>query len=141
MYSGVHRDLLWLSILGLIFMGIGIGLTMSVSSTAIIGSAPRTKAGMAAAIEEVSYELGTVFAVAIIGSLMPFFYRRNVPTEIASSIFDGLSHPTLAATARAGYDTAYLNMLLLMIVIALVATVLTAYALRGNPKETPYANE
>ncbi|QRV02434.1 MFS transporter [Arcanobacterium phocisimile] len=140
-YFGVLQTLLWLTITGLALMGAGIGLVMSVSSTAIIGSAPKSRAGMAAAVEEVSYEIGTVFSVAIVGSLLPFFYRKNVPTAIQSSIVDGLAHPTLADSARAGYDAAYLNMLLLMLIFTAIAVVVTAYALRGNPKETPYAHE
>ncbi|WP_216380813.1 MFS transporter [Arcanobacterium phocae] len=141
MYFGVSHTMLWLTIVGLALMGAGVGLVMSVSSTAIIGSAPRRKAGMAAAVEEVSYEIGTVVAVAIVGSLLPFFYRINVPEEISTSVYDGLAHPTLADTARAGYDAAYLDIILLIIVITIFAALVTAYALRGNPKETPYAHE
>lgn len=141
MYVGVANHALWVTITGLAFTGAGVGLVMSVSSTAIIGSAPRSRAGMAAAVEEVSYELGTVISVAIVGSLLPFFYRLNVPSEIGGSIHDALAHPTLSNVAKAGYDAAYLDMILLMIAVTIFATAVTAYALRGNPKETAYAHE
>ncbi|MCO6763736.1 hypothetical protein KQH43_32075, partial [Streptomyces sp. EL5] len=38
--------------------GFGLGGTFAVASAAIMGNAPPRKAGMAASIEEVSYEMG-----------------------------------------------------------------------------------
>nr|MDK6642746.1 MFS transporter [Escherichia coli] len=70
MYYGVSLGNFSLMIAGLILLGAGAGSVMSVSSTAIIGSAPRSKAGMAAAMESVSYEFGTLITVAITGSLL-----------------------------------------------------------------------
>ena len=64
-------------------IGAGAGMVMSVSSTAIIGSAPQSKAGMASAVEEVSYEFGTLVSVSILGSLMPMFYALRAPEQVA----------------------------------------------------------
>ena len=63
---------IWL--IGLMIMGFGVGAAMTGASTAIMGNAPEEKAGMAASVEEVSYELGGATGVTIIGSLMTAIY-------------------------------------------------------------------
>lgn len=59
----------WTSI-GMVLLGLSAGSVMSVSSIAIIGSVPMHRSGMAAGVEEVSYELGTLVTVALTGSLL-----------------------------------------------------------------------
>ncbi|MDR0253505.1 MAG: MFS transporter [Brucellaceae bacterium] len=61
-------------IIGLMIMGFGVGAAMTGASTAIMGNAPEEKAGMAASVEEVSYELGGATGVTIFGSLMTAIY-------------------------------------------------------------------
>ncbi|MFM1886016.1 MAG: hypothetical protein RL026_1173 [Pseudomonadota bacterium] len=61
------------SVLSLGFMGLGIGAAATAASTAIMSGAPPERAGMAASIEEVSYELGSGLGVAVFGSLMALF--------------------------------------------------------------------
>ena len=63
---------LWL--IGLSIMGFGVGAAMTGASTAIMSNAPEDKAGMAASIEEVSYELGGAMGVTLFGSLMTAIY-------------------------------------------------------------------
>ncbi|WP_440708524.1 MFS transporter [Herbiconiux sp. YIM B11900] len=55
---------------GLVVAGLGLGFVMASASSAIVGSAPRHRAGMAASVEEVSYEFGGLVAVAVLGSLI-----------------------------------------------------------------------
>lgn len=64
--------------LGLMLLGLSTGSVMSVSSIAIIGSAPMHRSGMAAGVEEVSYELGTLVTVALTGSLLQAGLDRGV---------------------------------------------------------------
>ncbi|MCF7645692.1 MFS transporter [Bacillus subtilis] len=63
---------IWL--IGLMIMGFGVGASMTGASTAIMGNAPQEKAGMAASVEEVSFELGGATGVTIFGSLMTAIY-------------------------------------------------------------------
>lgn len=49
--------------------GAGLGLVFGVASSMVISSAPSERAGMASSVEEVSYELGSLTAVALLGSL------------------------------------------------------------------------
>lgn len=141
MYYGVSSDNFPLMIAGLILLGAGAGSVMSVSSTAIIGSAPRSKAGMAAAMESVSYEFGTLITVAITGSLLPMFYALFTPVDASISLTDALHTPALNDGARAGLDSSYLAILIILAVVAVIAAIATAVAFRGNPKETEYAHE
>lgn len=85
-----------------------VDLVVGGSGTAIIGSAPRSKAGMAAAMESVSYEFDTLITVAITGSLLPMFYALFTPVDASISLTDALHTPALNDGARAGLDSSYL---------------------------------
>lgn len=118
----------------LMLVGIGGGLVASVASTAIMGSAPEPKAGMAASVEEVSYEFGTLVSVAILGSILPALYALNAPAEVAHDVDHGVDHPVHGAAAVQAYDSAYLSVLLIVAIAAAAAAVITAYCFRDNPK-------
>lgn len=121
-------------VVGLVLVGLGSGATISVASTAIIGSAPVRKAGMAASVEEVSYEFGTLCSVAILGSLFPAFYALSAPAEVADSFATGVDHAVFGEAARAALDSAYVNVLFIALGVALVTTFITAWCFRDNPK-------
>ena len=121
-------------VVGLVLVGLGSGATMSVASTAIIGSAPVRRAGMAASIEEVSYEFGTLCSVAILGSLFPAFYALSAPAEVADSFATGVDHAVFGETARVALDSAYVSVLFIVLGVALVTTFITAWCFRDNPK-------
>ena len=126
---------------GFIAAGAGAGLVMSVSSTAIIGSAHPRYSGMASAMEEVSYEFGTLLSVAVLGSLMQLFYSWFAPTQVANSFESGLANPQLFDAAYAAFNSGFT--LVMLVVAAVSATVagITAWLLHNNPKETDYAHE
>ena len=115
-----HADLLPVFIAGLALVGAGGGSIMSVSSTAIIGSAPVRRAGMAAGVESVSYELGTLLSVTILGSLLPVLYALRARPG--------------AAVDGAAYDAAYLALLAGLAVVALLFAGVSAWYFRGNPR-------
>ncbi|MFZ2562311.1 MAG: MFS transporter, partial [Corynebacterium variabile] len=127
---------LWVFVLCFVAIGTGGGMVMSVSSTAIIGSAPRSKAGMASSIEEVSYEFGTLVSVSILGSLMPMFYTLMAPESVSHDVELGVNDPVFGADAAAAYDSAYLYILAIICGVALLAAVLTARCFTGNPNGT-----
>lgn len=68
-----------------VFIGAGAGAAATAASTAIMSGAPPGRSGMAASIEEVAYELGGTFGVAIFGSLMTLVYAGALvlPQELA----------------------------------------------------------
>jgi DHA2 family multidrug resistance protein-like MFS transporter len=57
-------------------MGFGAGASMTAASTVIMLSAPEEQAGMAASVEEVSFELGGALGIALLGSLMSALYSQ-----------------------------------------------------------------
>lgn len=131
---GTAADGLALELAGLALIGVSAGSVMSVSSIAILGAAPAHRSGMAAGVEEVSYELGTLITVAITGSLVPRWLVRGLPPELKergmSALYDAPPHP-LAATA---YTDAYHAILLLLAAAALLFAAFTAWCFWGNPK-------
>jgi DHA2 family multidrug resistance protein-like MFS transporter len=119
-----HQETVPLFVAALALIGAGAGAIMSVSSTAIVGAAPVRRAGMAAGVENVSYEFGALLSVAVMGSLLPVLYARQVPGGLdLSGPIDGPA-----------YDVAYLTIVLLLAVVSGVFTLLTAWCFRGNPR-------
>jgi DHA2 family multidrug resistance protein-like MFS transporter len=83
----------------LVLLGLGVGATITAASNAVMNNAPLENAGMAASIEEVSYELGGVLGVSLLGSVLSWRYTA------ALAIPDGLGAP---ASASDGIDAALL---------------------------------
>ncbi|MER8003540.1 MFS transporter [Streptomyces sp. NPDC095613] len=63
---------------GLLVAGAGLGAVMTAASAVIMGNAPAHRAGMAASVEEVSYELGSLSGVAVLGSVLGSLYTATV---------------------------------------------------------------
>ncbi|GAA2242396.1 MFS transporter [Promicromonospora sukumoe] len=132
---GVHQGMPWL-LAGLLVTGLGLGAAMSVASTAIIGNVPARRAGMASSVEEVSYEFGSLAAVALLGSLLTTIYTLTIqlpagaPVEAGRSMTDALTAPgtgpeVLDAAFRAFGNSYSVVMVVCAGVLALGAIVTT----------------
>lgn len=91
----------WFTLLRLLLIagvGVGIGTTATFASTTIMNAAPPERAGMAASIEEVGFELGGTLGVAIFGSLMTITYAATL--ELPAQL------PVAAAVVRDSLDEA-----------------------------------
>lgn len=137
----IRSDSLWIFVASIIVTGAGTGLVMSVSSTAIIGSAPAHRSGMASAVEEVSYEFGTLLSVAILASLLQLFYSWFAPSQVADSFEAGFADPQLFDAAYAAFDHSFMLVITVVTIITIIISGLTAWLLQGNPKKTEYAHE
>jgi DHA2 family multidrug resistance protein-like MFS transporter len=136
-----------LLVLGLVLTGAGLGATMSVASTAIMGNAPVHRAGMAASVEEVSYEFGSLTAVAVLGSLLTFVYSARIelpsgaPSEAAAGIAEALKiaqgDAALLAAASTAFDTAYVVVMLVVAAVLGLGTLVTGVLLRRHLPGTP----
>ncbi|MEV7170499.1 MFS transporter [Streptomyces sp. NPDC093224] len=69
---------------GLLVLGAGMGLTMTAASATIMSSAPAHRAGMAASINEVAYKMGTLFGMAVFGSVLGSVYTATVELPAAA---------------------------------------------------------
>ncbi|WP_440065850.1 MFS transporter [Streptosporangium sp. OZ121] len=91
----------YLSILpGLLAMGLGMGLSMTPSTTAITASLPRAEQGVASALNDVTREFGTALGVALLGALLADGYRGAIDDRL-----HGIPRGT-ADTARQGVANA-----------------------------------
>lgn len=137
----------WLLLVGMVVVGIGTGAATSVASTAIISSAPADRAGMASSVEEVSYELGSLTAVAVLGSLITAVYSLTVslpagaPASARESLPEALAAADavegLAAAARSAYDTGYTVTMIAIAVITAAGAAITGWLLH-RPAPTPH---
>ena len=113
---------------------------MSVASTAIIGNVPVRRAGMAASLEEVSYEFGSLIAVSVLGSLLTAIYTASVvlPNGAPAAAGEGIAEALEAAqgdaaiiqAASTAFDSAYLVVMLVVAGVLAAATVITGVLLR-----------
>lgn len=111
-------------IVSLGMLGFGLGAAMTAASSTIMMSAPAHRAGMAASIEEVSYELGGALGVALMGSLLSAVYTATlalpdtlaVPLQALDSLDEALliaetlpaeSAALLTKLAQSAFDQAF----------------------------------
>jgi DHA2 family multidrug resistance protein-like MFS transporter len=146
---------------GWVLISIGFGLTFTVSTDLVVGSAPPERAGAASALTETGAELGGALGIAVLGSLGMAFYRSRVaatlppgvPPEVAAAAQDTLGNvvphsaqlpPATAEALLAAARLAFTQGLQLLSLIAAVVmaglVVLAAVMLRdasagGEPYE------
>ncbi len=88
---GGGRNPAWV-VPGLVLAGAGLGIVMVAASAAIISGAPPHRAGMASSIESVSYELGSLAGVTVLGTILTAVYTGTIhlpataPARAAGSI-------------------------------------------------------
>ncbi|WP_102958193.1 MFS transporter [Mangrovicella endophytica] len=134
--SGLTYDapLAW-QVPGFVLAGAGLGATMTAASGVIMSSAPIDRAGMAASIEELSFELGGAIGIAILGSILTAVYGGSLTVPaglaVAPSAFDSLDEALVAAAAlpdglsdglREAAFAAFDRAVMAVIVVASVAT-------------------
>ncbi|MFC3607253.1 MFS transporter [Stutzerimonas tarimensis] len=134
----------WVQILSFSLLGFGVGAAMTAASSAMLLHAPPDRAGMAASIEEVSYELGGALGIAVLGSLMSAVYAAAfVSSEgmavsdlardsldgaliAAEALPDALAAP-LVSLARSAFDSAFV--MVMTVVFALLSAAAAGIAL------------
>ncbi|MEV5001151.1 MFS transporter [Nocardioides sp. LML1-1-1.1] len=120
--------------LALLLVGFGTA-ALGLASALIMGAAPAHQAGSAAAVEEMSYEVGGVLGVAVLGSLAGVVYRGGLPAgagaEAVESVSGALGTPVEAA-ALASYADAFAAVGLAGALITLVVAVIVWRGLPGD---------
>lgn len=131
-------------IAGLALTGMGLGAAMSVASTAIVGNVPPRRAGMASSLEEVSYEFGSLTAVAILGSLLTAIYTSTITLppgalaeagdSLSGALSTSASDPGILEAAFTAFDHGYsVVMVVVAAVLATGAALTTALLWRYGP--------
>ena len=70
---------------GLVLAGAGLGIVMVAGSAAIISGAPPHRAGMASSIKSVSYELGSLAGVTVLGTILTAVYTSTIRLPATAS--------------------------------------------------------
>ena len=123
-YLFLYDAATWVQVICLLVLGAGVGAAMTAASGTIMQSAPADRAGMAASVEEVSYELGSVFGVTLMGSILSLAYASalNLPADmhLPSIVWDSLDEALIVSqglapaaaqvvtdAAKASFDVAF----------------------------------
>lgn len=120
--------------LALLLVGFGTA-ALGLASALIMGAAPAHQAGSAAAVEEMSYEVGGVLGVAVLGSLAGLVYRAGLPAGAPSEAVEsvaGAIGTAVEPAALAAYTDAFGAVGLAGALITLVVAVLVW---RGLPED------
>ncbi|KAF7597989.1 MAG: MFS transporter [Candidatus Dactylopiibacterium carminicum] len=131
-------------------LGLGLGTVITGASSAIMLNAPAERAGMAAAVEEVSYELGGAIGVALLGSVLSMVYSASLSLPIglavAETARDSLDEALIAAEAltpgaaaqlvtlaRGAFDEAFVMVLtVVLVLLGLVSAAIAAAVSRAK---------
>lgn len=74
----------WQFALGVAIFAVGMGLAGTPATTAITAALPRTKQGVASAVNDTAREVGSAFGIAVLGSVLNAAYRDGMSTVAAS---------------------------------------------------------
>lgn len=96
-----HQSLWQIS--SLVLMGLGMGAAITTASSTIMLSAPPDRAGMAASVEEVSYELGGALGITLSGGLLSAVYTHSMPSLQTLAV---TGSPAFPSTVRDSLDEA-----------------------------------
>jgi DHA2 family multidrug resistance protein-like MFS transporter len=138
---------------GLVLAGAGLGIVMVAASAAIISGAPPQRAGMASSIESVSYELGSLAGVTILGAILTAVYTGTIhlpataPARAVGSIDQARAAAgqlpagqarTLLDAAASAFDNGY-TLALAITALALAAGSAFTYRYLTQQPATPAA--
>ncbi len=84
---------LWSAALGLSTAGLGTGIFISPNSSALMGSAPRHRQGIASGVLAASRNAGMVLGVGLAGAVL----TTNLAGDSTSALFQGISRGFMAA--------------------------------------------
>ncbi|GLY32683.1 MFS transporter [Kineosporia sp. NBRC 101731] len=104
--------------------GLG-GAALGVGSALMMGSAPAHQAGSAAAIEEMSFEVGAVLGVSVLGSLAGIVYRGGLPDGVDDAVSESVAGALGTATEKAA-TASFVDAFAMVGLAGAVAVVLTA---------------
>jgi DHA2 family multidrug resistance protein-like MFS transporter len=143
-FAGSSGDVFWL-MAAFCILGIGVGMSETLSNDMVLSAVPAAKSGAASAISETAYEVGAVLGVAVLGTILNTVYaaQLRVPeilTEAevrlagetlsgAHQIAQGLpasQAQDLLASAAHAFDHGVLITSSIAAVLALVAAIVVA---------------
>ena len=89
---------LWLVALGLAVAGIGTGTFISSNTSALMGSAPRARQGIASGVQAAARNFGMVLGIGLAGAI----FTTHLAQDTVNSFYTGIELGFLAAAGIAG---------------------------------------
>ena len=87
-------------------MGIGIGLVMSPMTTAVMSTVPSARAGMASATLNTTRQLGGVFGIAVLGSIVTSQFVSQLRVALGALGLPSSVNDQIVAIAQQGRESA-----------------------------------
>ena len=84
------------------FLGVGMGLTMAPSTTAVMDAIPHSKAGVGSATNDASREVGGALGIAIGGSVLNEIYQSTINIPASASAQSGVIQESFPAAITIG---------------------------------------
>ncbi|MFF2652375.1 MFS transporter [Streptomyces sp. NPDC058045] len=84
----------------LLVVGVGAGLSFTVTADVILSSVPKEQAGAASAVSETAYELGTALGIALLGSVVTGVYRDFTAPEDLPGTASAAAHESLGGAVE-----------------------------------------
>ncbi|MBS2939962.1 MFS transporter [Nocardioides sp. J2M5] len=110
------------------FAVVGLGTSaLGLGSALIMGAASDDQAGSAAAIEEITYELGAVLGITFLGSMVGAVYRAGLPDGVDAATGESLAGAAGGPWATEAAD-AFVTAFASMGAVGAVGAALAAYA-------------
>lgn len=92
--------------IGYVLIGVAIGLINPPITNAAVSGMPSEQAGVASAITSAARQVGAVFGIALIGSVVTSHFRSALPTHLAPLHLPAAIQHSVVATASAGAGAA-----------------------------------
>jgi EmrB/QacA subfamily drug resistance transporter len=95
----------WSFLIGLAFFGAGMALSTAPASESIINSLPKSKHGVASAVNDTTRELGGALGIAMIGSAFTSGYRNALgpfPPKAPAQVAEAIASSPLGGLKTAG---------------------------------------
>ena len=83
-------------------LGMGMGLTMAPSTTAVMDAIPESKAGVGSATNDASREIGGALGIAIGGSVLNEIYQNTIAVPDSAMGNSGLIESSFPAAIKIG---------------------------------------
>jgi fucose permease len=132
---------------GLILIGAGVGVAMPVAASALMGSIPPERAGIASGLNGTLTELGNSFGIAILGSLLSARFAASLPDTLGegadrsmtSALQAAAGSPELTRTVREAFVSGMSVSLVVGASAALLGGIVSGLMLRRTEKPEPVA--
>jgi EmrB/QacA subfamily drug resistance transporter len=85
-------------------IGLGMGLTMSPATNAIMGAVPRAKAGAGSAVNNTVRQVASALGVAILGSILAVVFRSHLGADTPAQTAASLDRPTAVLSQQVPAD-------------------------------------